>query len=296
VILQRLWRGYAPPWFGARRIATFFEAVGAVLDTEAQRVLDGRLAGIPYAGSDPGGARLSSGQRIECQPDALPYHATDRSLTLYATEPLRSQRVRLSQWRQLHARRGTPRGVLEHVQPYFLGALGTSPVPLVRVVHTQRAAGLTDWHTLLADGTYVIERRSYTSWDVGLTPGWAEFDVIIYAQANAVQVPALPAAQTYDGGSAYDDGSLWDGLAPAVIADIQSMVEEWHAAHARLRWIIVCDDESKCTPDEVLVTDASGWTSLPSAGNWLSLAYTSGPYLGHNTRPPYLRFIYDANA
>ena len=169
-------------------------------------------------------------------------------------------------------------------------------MPLVRIVHTMWAADVSDWHTLLSDGTYVLERRGKGAWDVGSGPGWSEFDVIVYAQAGGAQVSALPAAQTYGGGSAYDDGSLWDGLAPSVIADIRSMVEEWHAAHARLRWIIVCDDETKLTPDEVLVTDASGWTSEPVAGNWLSLAYTSGPYLGHNTRPPYLRFIYDANA
>ncbi len=34
-----------------RYASTFFESIGALLDTEAQRVMDGRLAANPYAGT-----------------------------------------------------------------------------------------------------------------------------------------------------------------------------------------------------------------------------------------------------
>lgn len=168
-VVQRLWRLWAPPWFTPRHISTFYDSVGALLDGEAQRVLDGRLASNPYAGAEPNAAKLATGLRIECEPDALPYHASDRGIPLFVSLVTWGARVNLSRFRQLWADKGTHRGRMRMVQAYFYGPQGQGPLPTIHEVHecglpTEKVA---TWHRLSggvpgADGTSEYTRTMVT--------------------------------------------------------------------------------------------------------------------------------------
>lgn len=288
MINQRNWRGYAPDWFRARYLSTFFESLGALLDTQAQRVLDGRLAAIPYAGPDPGAPRLASGQRIECQPDALPYHSADRLIPLYPTEPVLSQRVRLSRWRQLHAQRGTHRGEMNHVQPYFLPAV---TLPVLRIVHQAAPGAPAIWHQLDGSGIYSLYSNGSGNFDYDGRSLWSRWTAFVEMQGNATYTPP----HTYDDGHRYDDGSIYDQGTPvpltaAAQADIATMFADWKGAHS---WLgaVVLNWGTPVDPTATPTQDATGWWSLPNGAN--TWAATVDPTTGLGTRPPYMLWIYD---
>ncbi len=288
MILQRAARKYlrtGAPWMLARYASTFFESIGALLDTEAQRVLDGRLAANPYAGTGDGTARLATGQRIECQPDALPWHANDRALPLYGTEPLASKRYRLSRWHQLHARRGTPWGEMEHVQPYFLPGVA----PVIHIVHQAGDGSSATWRRMAADGTRSQHRATPSNFNYdGQTSKWSRWGAFLEMDGTAFTPP-----NTYDDGHTYDDGAVYDagGANPftaAQCADIVSMFLDWKAAHSWCMFIVLVWGTT-VDPTATPVQDPTGWWSLPN-GKWGS---TVDPVTHLGTRPPYMQWIHD---
>ena len=149
---------FMPGYMLGRNMRILAESFGATIDAMAQRFEDGRIA-------------ASVG---DCDPEVLPYHALDRGIRLYATEPVASRRQRLAMWRQLRHRKGTHRGELEHLQPYFLPGV----LPTLRIVHTS-GTGKTFWHTRDVAGTYSI-KRSATTWDWdGALSHWSRFWLIL---------------------------------------------------------------------------------------------------------------------
>lgn len=298
-IFQRSWRQYAPPWLvgpQAQNIGTFYEATGALLDSLAQRVLDGRRAAIPWAGPGVGPEEplLIGGRRIECEEDALSYHSLDRGITLYTTEPVLSRRMRLAAFRQLHARRGTHFGEIEHLRPYFASAVA---YPTIRIVfQTNEPTPSAVWYSVAPDGTRSIRRVTPSNWDWDGTPSKrCRFWCIIYLPPGY----ATDAA-TWGGPEVWDGGALWDGLPEAVFADLYQMIADWHSAHSFFAGLIVTqlqpsDDipgfpgHHPFDPTDTYQIDAHGMTTLP-IGNWGSPVYTSGAYLGFNTRPSWATF------
>ncbi len=283
---------YAPSYLRGFHGENLLQAFGAQLDANAEQVMFGRLQGNPYAA----GARLADGRLIQCEPFVLPIHAMTRGLRIYSTEPEGSQRYRLSRWLQLHAQRGTPKGIMEHVQPYFLGASGTGTLPVIRIVFQDGAGASATWCTLDASSTYTRTKVTGSNWNWdGQTSKWARWWGIIHLPPGYAT-----GGTTWDGSGVWDGTSIWDGVPAAVIADLWSMMYDWKAAHSRFSGLIITtlqptDDIPGHTgrkafdPTDTALTDANGWTSLPT-GNWGSAVYTSGPYFGLNSRPPWALF------
>lgn len=256
-VVQRLWRLWAPHWFQARHISTFYDALGALLDIEAQRVMDGRLASNPYAGAEPGAAKLATGLRIECEPDALPYHASDRGIPLFASLVTWGARVNISRFRQLWADKGTHRGRMRMLQAYFYGPQGQGPLPDIYEVHRSGATPfVATWHRLSggvpgAAGTSVYTRTV-------VNPGNFDFD----SNGTNSQTPIAPA---WAGATAYSVGAevTNDGGKPYVCitagtsagtggptgtgADITDGTVHWRYAQAWARWWTFIDMSSLVT-------------------------------------------------
>lgn len=155
-----------PPWMQGDNCRTLWGAFGTQLDANASTMMFARLQAVPFAGganmTRQGAARLADGRLIECEPFVLPIHSTQRGILLYPSEPTLSRRVRLARFLPLHARRGTHRGEMEHLQPYFLpGAL-----PTLRIFHQSGGASpQSTCHTLDPSGVYTVDRSVTSNWD-----------------------------------------------------------------------------------------------------------------------------------
>lgn len=302
MILQQIWKQWAPPWFQDKpNISTFYEAVGATLDPLAQRVLDGRLASVPWAGPGVGveEPRTATGQRWECQPDALPYHSLDRGIQLYKTEGLQSQRQRLAAWWPLRARRGTHWGEIEHVRPYFADrvAAGFAYPTIAIVFQSNEGTPAAYWYQMDPSGGRTILRVSPSNFNIGgvvaARTQWAAF---VDMTGTGYTAP-----HTYDSGGIYDT-SGWqydeDGATPFTVqaqADIAGMFSSWHSALSWLTFLAIVwpvgGGAAFPTAAGVPTQDATGWWSLPNgAGTWAGLV---NPTTGLGTRPPNFQFILD---
>lgn len=263
---------------------TFWESVGAHLDEHAQRAFDGQRSAIPYAG----GAETIDGIPLECNADALPWHARDRGITLYPTEPEVSKRVRLSQFRQLKKRKGSPFGVIENVRPYFLG-IGTGIIPRMRIVHQIGDGSACDWYTVNSDNTREVLRVTPTNFDFdGRAERWSRWAAFIYMNGTGIAGPPL-----YGDGHLYGDGTLYGvgGLSAAAQADLANMITSWGAAHAVCIMVALVWGASAVDPSTTPTQDADGRWSLPNGANtWSVLA---DPSTGLATRPHDVQWIYD---
>ena len=281
---------------GAPNVSVFYESVGTVLDQLAQRISDGRLTMNPYAGPDPGGARLATGQRIECQPDALPYHSRDRGITLYPTEGLLSQRIRLASWWQLHAQRGTHFGAIEHVRPYFADtvALGFA-YPTITIVHQDNeGTPAAYWYSESPTGVRSVLRVSPSNFNFDGRPSYRSRWWAFVDMTGTGYTPP----HTYDSGGIYDtSGWQYDqgGATPftaARAADVAAMLQEWKGAHSWCGGVVVMWS-APINPAGSPVQDATGWWSLPNGANtWAGLVGLDG----RGTRPPSWDWIFDNNA
>ncbi len=226
---------------------------------------------------------LRLGQPLDCESSALPIISADRGIRIYETEPEASKRTRLSRWWQLHRRRGTHRGEMENLAPFFLPAR-----PLMRIVHQNGGGDIATWHTLNQDETYTVHQQSPSNWDWdGVPAAWARWWAIIYREPL---IGWLEAATYDDPDVEFDDGTLWDGgPSETQIRDIVEALQEAQAGHSHLWGVIVSDDETSFDPTAAAVTDADGWTSLPT-GNWWVAA---DAITGLPTRPPYASFIFE---
>lgn len=301
-VFQNTIKNFAPPWFLNRWMGTLLESVGATLDIQAQRVFDGRRAGNPYAG----GSMTDGGILRECDPDALAYHSRDRGIRLYATEGLLSQRIRLSQWHQLHKARGTHFGEIEHVRPYFadFAAAGGS-YPTIRIVFQDNAAtpGAT-WHTIDPAGVHTVVKQSTSNWNWDNQPTkrsrwWA----IIHVPSGFAAFRAAT-GDTWDSSGVWDGSGIWDVLPTAVLADLWSMMNEWKGAHSWFAGLIV----TTLQPTDVIpgqsvhpfdpasssTTNSNTSTNLPTGG-WGSPVWTSGANIGLPSRPGWATFYNISN-
>ena len=134
----------APSWFQGPYMRALLGGFAVALDDFRDRSIDGLRSAIPYAA----GARLADGRLIQCDADVLAYHSRDRGISIYSSEPELSKRYRLSRWRQIKKRRGSPFGVFENLQPFWL-ATQASALPTVRIVHQDNVGSPSAvWYTL----------------------------------------------------------------------------------------------------------------------------------------------------
>lgn len=360
---------FAPPWWAERWGRALLDAAGSAFDTMAQRALDGRRNGIPWAGpgqkvqprivsaadngsglirltldttaalrdvpevwiyssATTGGLVLDGTWRIsvvdgtridlrestftgayvnsavmsfvglkECDEEVLPWHARDRGIRLYDTEPLLSKRYRLAHWRQLWKRRGLHLGELENLQPFWRSTM-TSLLPTMHIVHQSNEGTPTaTWHTLHPDGSYSVHRANPSNFDYNGQPSKkSRFFLLIHWPEDYASI------LTYDDGvSVYDGGGIYDGVGPALITDIVDAVREAKAAHSRLAAVIatplqpddlipgLLGEYHPFDPADTAQTAAEGWTSLP-VGNW---GTTIDPDTLLATRPPWASWLYE---
>lgn len=302
MILQKLWRQYAPPWLlDGPNIGTFYEAQGSLLDSLSQRVLDGRLAAIPWAGPGIGVEEplTSTGQRIEAQPDALPFHSLDRGIKIYASMGLLAQRQNIAKFRQLHAQRGTHWGEILHVRAYFADAVAAGyAYPRITIVfQDNEGTPVAIWYSIAPDGTRTLLRVSpsnfnYDGRNSDRTRWWAFLDMT----GTGYTLPALW------GSFSWGDGTLWGqgGLRPFTAQaqqDIAAMFNDWHSAHSWLAGVVAvwpgvggaAFPSAAGTPTQ----DASGWWSLPNgAGTWQDIVLPAPD--GRASRPPNFQWVYEA--
>jgi hypothetical protein len=286
-LYQNMLPALLPPWMRGPNLTTLSEAVGVQFDANAEQVLVGRMQSSVYAGGPTatreGAGRLADGRLIECEPFVLPLHAEQRGIGLYPTESTLSKRIRLSRWRQIHAERGTHRGELRNIAPYFAD---WTTVPKMRIVHqSNEGTPSTLWHTLDSDGAYSVHRELVSNWDWdGVPVKRSRFWLIIYVDGLGFSSP------DWDGGEAWDGGAIWDGtFTAAQISDLVSLVTEAKSAHSTLWGIIAATDPASFDPTAAIVVDGAGWSSLPN-GKW---GYTIDLTTGLPTRLPTARFLYD---
>lgn len=254
------------------------------------------LVGSTWTGSYVGGAVMAFVGLHECDEDALEFHALDRDIRLYQSEPLLSKRYRLSRWHQLRQARGSHFGELENLQPFWMST-PTAALPWMKIFFQDHSATPRSYcYTLSPTGERSVRAKTVSIWDYDGQPNKrARFWLVIH-------LPAGYGPAYYDDGSVYDGGRIYDGLRSLFIADIVGAVLEAKAAHSRLAGVITTalqpTDEIPGHPGrlvfdpmDVALTDAAGWTSLPS-GNWGS-AIDPVTHLG--TRPPWASFIYEDN-
>jgi hypothetical protein len=278
-----------PGFMGGGVMPLLLDGVASPLADLQERHVLGRMAALPFAGASP--ARRSTGELLQCDTEVLAWHARDRGLRLYATEPISSQRRRLAQWRQLHAERGTHRGALRHLQPYFLGVDGLGVLPRIRIVHQDGGATGATWHTLSGSldaggpGIYAIHRQEPTNWKFDpYVYKWSRWWAILYLTGTIYDD-----APIWDSTYIWDGGSVWDGVRADVIADWVAMIADWSSAHSQLAGVILASSLTDLDPAGTATVDPEGWTTYP-VSNWGILV---DPDTGQPTRPPYLRWIYD---
>jgi hypothetical protein len=253
------------------------EAVGMLLNGLADRVDEGRRAASP----------------LLCQEDALPYFSRDRSIELYQSEPIVSRRYRLSRWWQLHAKRGTALGIMEHLQPYFLDQ---PALPRIRVVSQDQGGFRAQWWTRNPDGT--VERHvaapSNWNWDSSAEkatiPGgrhWARAWVIIYTAGTYLDSSCIK----YGDGHHFGDGSIYGGIASQARKDLIRMVKLWRAAHEQIWGIALAKDATSFDPTATAVTLGDGTTTLPTGSP--SWKYLIDPATNKRTRVATANWIYD---
>jgi len=269
----------ASPWWQGPNVRTLLEAYGQTLDDRAQQILDGRLQGIVYAGGPTptreGAARLADGRLIECDPWVIPVHATQRGLRVYETEPKLSQRIRTGQHLVLKAQRGSHRGEMMHLRPYFSTALA---YPGLWIQHTT-GSGAGYWHRIDASGAYSVGRG-----DNLVRPGsaskWARYTAFIELPNTGYTLGAEWDAFAWDDGTQYDTGLT---VTSAVARDWIAMLTDWKAAHSWCDGVVLVGESGKLGPGIVPAEGTDGTWNLPDGGQWADAT----------KRPGYLIWIYD---
>jgi hypothetical protein len=282
-------RSFAPWYMANGRMGILLDSVGQMLDELAERSFLGRCAALPHAA----GTKTAGGLLMQCEPDVLPWHARDREIPIFPSEPIASQRVILSQWLQLHARRATHRGELQRVQPYFLGADGLGVLPRIRIVHQDGDGDGAMWHTVSGSydpggaGIYSVHRQEPSNWvfDASVEK-WSRWWGILYTTG----IPLLTSGVTYwDDGHIWDGGQVWDGVQSPIVRDIVSMFLSWHSAHSQCAGVILASDPLSFDPTATAIAFPDGTTSLP-VGNW---GFLVDPVTNLPTRLQTATWIYD---
>jgi hypothetical protein len=288
-VYQQLVPTWAPPWMQQENGRIFLEAFGAELDARAAAMLWARLQANPFAGgptaSREGAARLADGRLIECDAWVLPLHAAQRGITLYPTESELSKRIRIASWWKLHAHRGTHRGELEHVFPYFADRPAS---PTIWILH-RSGSGVTVRHKMDPSGAYSVTRDGADFDFDGNTAKRSRWWAFLDMTGTGFTEP-----ERYGTGRRYGDGGIYgeggaDPFTAARKADVIAMLREWKSASSRLAgvalfWGSSAFDPTSATP----VQDATGWWSMP-AGHWGRLVVNDG----RASRPPGLVWIHE---
>ncbi len=185
----------------------------------------------------------------------------DRAMGNYPSMPEAATRQMLTQWLQYHRGRGSERGKLLHIAPYF-----QQYAPVIQIV-TQLGGGYSAlWHQVNAAGvySYSIATPSNWNWD-GMKSEYWRYWVLIYAPAGS----DLNTCPTYDGGAVYDDPTVnYDGIVQQVGSDVYQICNEWRSARSVLWGIGLVHSNTPATfgPTQTGTTLSDGTTTMPLGG------------------------------
>lgn len=182
-----------------------------------------------------------------CSEEAIQHHCRDRSIVRGQAESSEAIRLRLTKYRQLHARRGHAWGMLEAIQAYF-----SPQKPLIRLVTS--GPNWAQWWTRTAAGVETFHKRVPTNWDwdsdePGVDPGLVDhhrrFWIIIYQPASDPLSLFPP-----QGTSAQQDPTLTRGTRGRVDAakDLRSLANEFKAPGTWCAGIIIASDLASFDP------------------------------------------------
>lgn len=257
-----------PWWLAQKNIGTLLESVALTLDGAVDSLAQGLRM------TDP----------LRCDESALPVLSRDRGIRLYTTEPIASQRYRLSQWLQLQRQRGTHQGEMRNAQPYFLTE---TALPRIRIVHQNGSGTRATWHTLETSGEYSVYKVEPSNWDFDGQPTlWSRWWAIIYSNDSTILSDGVT---EWNDGANWNDGQFWNGAAAQVFLDLAAMFLDWKAAHSQCAGVIIASDPASFDPSSTATTLPDGRTTLPS-GNWGALV---DPATGLPTRLQTATFIHD---
>jgi hypothetical protein len=268
IVLNRL-----PKFMRGKNLGRLLKAFAVTLDGNVEVLRQGMTFNNP----------------LLCPRELLPTIAKDRRLPIPPSMPEEGARDMLAGWLQLHRARASSQGVLRHVRNYF----APGPYPSIQLVHENGTTAT--WHKVDSAGRYTKTPVVPSNWDYDGLHQWAKWYLISEAfDDSGVPIPASSFYDTWDGDDTWDDhGTMWDTMTSQSATDLASMAIDWKRAGTRLQAAILNRKPGSIGPGTALVTDTDGWTTLPTGGNWNSTVYTSGPFFGQSTRPPYLDWFYD---
>lgn len=266
--IQQALSRVAPYFIQNKNVGRFLQAVAVTLDASLEDLSQGMRLGHP----------------LRCDPSALPVLARDRRMRLYDSEPIASQRYRLAHYLQLKRQFGTHQGQMRNIAPFFLSY---DEIPIIKIVFQSGSGDSASWNTLNADNTLTRHKAVPSNWDYdGVTAQWSRYWAIVHVDRLGLAAQAL-----WDGGDIWDAGGVvWDGLfTEAEYSDMIAGIREAQRLGTVLWGMIVTTDPDSFDPETTAVTDATGWTSLPT-GNW---AWAIDNTTGQPSRPPAAVFIRD---
>jgi hypothetical protein len=228
----------------------------------------------------------STGQRLECRPDALPYHSADRGIPLFQSMGLLGQRMNLAAFRQLRAQKGTHWGEINHARGYFADAVaaGNSYPTIAIVFQTDEPTPSAVWYQVDPSGgrTLLCASPSNFNYDGASTKRTRWWAFIDFAGTG------YAAPNTYDSGGVYDtSGWVYDAPSLQAQQDLAAMFSTWHSSHSWLGGVVGIWPAASGAPfptsSGTPTQNSAGWWSLPNgAGTWASIVGADG----RGSRPP----------
>lgn len=225
-ILSTTW---VPAWWTGPNRGRVLWSIGATLDVAIQWTQLAVMERFP----------------LWCSEEALQHHCRDRGLVRGQAESSESIRLRLTKWKQLHARRGHAFGMLEALQAYF-----SPQAPLIRMVTS--GPNWAQWWTRTSGGLETFSKVTPSNWDWdSLEPGLALVDhhrrfwIIVYQSASD-PLSLFPSQGT----SAQQDATLTRGTRGRVEAakDLRYIANAWKAAGTWCAGIIIASDIASFNP------------------------------------------------
>lgn len=243
--LRAALRNWVPPWAAPRppvgdrpakdQAFKFIYTPALFADLSLEALIQGIQARLPLTGT----------------PTALPRIGRDRVIRRGFAETDDAYKLRLLTWLDDWRHAGSAWALMRQVRGYVYPF-----VPRMRVISNTGV-----FWTLNPDDTKQKEKVTDWDWDSnsgGDPDDWAKIWVVIYSTSGP-----------WDRDGTWDDGELWNSrpaetwgstATPEQVAAIQSIVEDWKAAHELCVNIIIAFDDAVFDPTES--------ATYPTDGSW----------------------------
>jgi hypothetical protein len=201
-----------PPWLRRLNAGRLMYALGAVIDAQADALIAGLKLRFPNVYSA----------------ESLPLIGRERRIRRGRTESNATYASRLTRWLDDHKLRGGPYPLLRQLHAYY--------APANFKIELVYASGRR--FTLFADGTITRDDMAVPgSWNppgAGGVAKWARWWLFFHWPTP------VDNDGTWGDPGVYSDGGVWDSnLTPDQVADLRRVPNDWHAAHAIGRLVLL---------------------------------------------------------